>query len=90
MRPAIYAELERRGVTLHLEGDHLLYQAPKGKMNPLLLAELKRVKPHLLAYMRAKAAQRQSALDLVIECFDGELVDLDESLGAVRAEPGGR
>ena len=75
MRPMICDELERRGIVLQPKGERLVYQAPQGTMTPDLLADLRRYKPDLLAYLNAL---RRSAIDLVVEYFDGELVDLTD------------
>ena len=74
MRPVICDELERQGIVLYLEGPSLLYRAPRGKMTSSLRSELKRFKPDLLMYMKAKAEQHHPAANMVIKAFDGELL----------------
>ena len=46
------SDLRRLGVKLWLDDDNLRFKAPKGALNPTLLAHLKERKPEILAFLR--------------------------------------
>ncbi len=56
---ALINELRRDAVRLWLEGGELRFQAPKGAMTPARIAQVRALKPELIAFLRDTAANTE-------------------------------
>ncbi|ALG66852.1 condensation domain-containing protein [Beggiatoa leptomitoformis] len=54
--------LQQQQITLRLEGERLLYDAPKGALSPALLQQIREHKTELIQLLRAQATQPRYAL----------------------------
>ncbi len=63
----ILDQIQRIGALMEIRGDRLHVEAPKGRLTPDLVEDLKRHKPEVIDYLLSKSCNRIESLNVAIK-----------------------